>query len=126
MHSGKIQNLDFEKYSFSDVDLKVTLVKTSAALSSSGPGTCEKQGEGEHWRTGFLPGGPSELTAPTGAHAEPVAFGLPFSPELCQCYDLFCDGAVKPSIFWNTQLEYQVTGRVTGAGKPLECGFTLC
>lgn len=63
MHSEKIQNLDFEKYSFSDVALKVTLVKTSVALNSSGPGICEQQGEGGHRRPGFLPGGQtSELT----------------------------------------------------------------
>lgn len=46
MYSGKVPNTDFEKYSFSDVDLQVTWVKTSAALNSSGPGICEKQGEG--------------------------------------------------------------------------------
>lgn len=33
MYSGKLQNLDFEKYSFSDVDLQVALVKTSVALT---------------------------------------------------------------------------------------------
>lgn len=110
MCSGKLQNLDFEKYRFSDVDLQVTLAKTSAAVHFSGLGICQKQAEGECCcGPASLPGGPwqvSWLTAPMGAHAESVAFGLPFCPELCQCYDLFCEGVVKPSIFWNTLLEY--------------------
>lgn len=63
------------------------------------------------------------LTAPMGAHAEPVAFGLPFPPELCRCYDLFCEGAVKPSIFWNVRILSHRVGH--GAGKPVECGFRL-
>lgn len=64
------------------------------------------------------------LTAPMGAHAEPVAFGLPFPPEL----------SVLWFVLWRSSeaiylLEHTVrilSHRVGhGAGKPVECGFRL-
>lgn len=51
MNSGKLQNLDFGQYSFSDVDTQVTLVKTFAAVNIKG--LCGTQAEDERCKQCF-------------------------------------------------------------------------
>lgn len=78
------------------------------------PEIFKKQMEDQHCRPGLTARCPliSEMNN-TGDHPE------------CQCCHLFCERTMESSIFWNTNLEYQVTGWVTGAGKPSVCGFNL-
>lgn len=128
MYSGKLQNLDFEKYSFSDVDLQVALVKTSVALTPQalGPARSRQRMKAAADQPFCHVALTSDLTDST--HGSPCwASGLRAAFPSWALSELWF-------VLWRSSeaiylLEHTVrilSHRVGhGAGKPVECGFRL-